>query len=221
MREIVQRLLRIAAPKKKETKYTKNAENAFDELLVYFAEESEYSKKDRAFRLLLRIQKAMSAEGYKFQTKVMPASPSSSTTLPKTVSPGKSVHLLYSGGMCTLLKSRPPEGLDISVVMKLMEYIGSKQCFQYKISPKSSESVRKTGVNVSLPKPLTWSRLENYGLTREPIVTNDGRILMEEFTIEGITAFTCDRSTFYISNQGTCRRWMEGLDRIIDSALNR
>jgi len=222
MHEIVERIMLLAAPKKKaERKYTKDAENAFDELMVHFVEGSDYTKNDRAFRLLMRLRKALEAEGYAFREKVMPAGPSSSTSLPKGTSTGKTKHLVYSGATCTLLKAKPPTGLDLKATVKLMEYVGSKQCYQYTIRPCSDDACRKNGVNVSLPKPLTWAKLENYGLTREPIVTNDGRTLMEEFTVDGITAWSLDRQIFYIANPGMCRRWMDGLDRIADDAINR
>lgn len=223
MHEIVERLLVLAAPKRKTVhKYTKEVENAFDELLVHFVEGSDYTKNDRAFRLMMRIRKALEAEGYAFREKVMPAGPAMSSSSPsKTHSVGKTKHLVCMGGLCTLLKSKPPAGLDLNATVKLMEYIRSKQCYQFSIKPGDPEALRKSGTNVSLPKPLTWAKLENFGLTREPIITNDGRTLMEEFTIDGICAYSLDRQTFYTSNAGMCRRWMDGLDRIADQALSR
>lgn len=222
MNELVERLMLLAAPKKKVeyNKYTKDAENALDELLAYVVEVSDYTKNDRAFRLLMRLRKALEAEGYGFREKVMQVSPSTPSTPPK-VPTGKTNHLLYSGAMCTLLKAKPPAGLDLRATVKLMEYIGSKQCFRFTLQPSVLDSCRKNGVNVSLPKPLTWSKLENFGLTREPIVTNEGHVLLEEFTVDGITAYSLDRQTFYVSNQGMCRRWMAGLDRIANDALSR
>ncbi len=220
MHEIVERLMVLAAPKKKvKRKYSKDVENAYDELLVHFVESSDYTKRDRAFRLMMRIRKALESEGYAFREKVMSTPPA---TQPKPTSPvSKSKHLVCMGGLCTLLKTKPPTGLDAHATVRLMEYLRSKQCYQFSIKPSDPEAVRKSGVNVSLPKPLTWAKLENHGLTREPIVTNDGRTLMEEFSIDGICAYTLDRQTFYVSNAGMCRRWMDGLDRIADQALNR
>jgi len=222
MRELVTRLMILAAPKKKaESKYTKEAENAFDALLVHVIEESSYSKKDRVFRLLMRIQKSMQAEGYAFNEKVMPAGPSLSSSIPKSHSTSKTKHLVCLGGLCTLLKGKPPAGLDLDATVKLMKYVGSKQCYQFSIKPRTPELLRKNGINVSLPKPLTWAKLENFGLVRENITTNDGRSLMEVFKIDGIDAYSFDRQVFYTANAGMCRRWMEGLDRIADDASSR
>lgn len=221
MHEIVERLMILAAPKKKpvERKFTKDAENIFDELMVHIVEDSDYTKGDRAFRLLMRLRKALEAEGYAFREKVMPAN--SISPGPKAQSLGKTRNLIYMGATCTLLKAHPPAGLDLHATVKLLEYIGSKQCYRFNIKPHTEEMARKNGINVCLPKPLTWAKLENYGLTRENVMTNDGRSLLESFTVDGITAYSPDRQTFFVSNPGMCRRWMEGLDRIADSAVNR
>lgn len=219
MNDIVQRILLVASKSKKKKKYGKEVENAFDDLLTYFVEVSDYTKNDRALRLLTRIQKALTSEGYSFCAKATPATPEmlSSTS-------GRSVqkkHLLCSGGLCTLLKTKPAYGLERDAIIRLVEYLGSKQCYRFEISPKEKSLIRKTGVNYSLPKPLTWAKLENHGIVREPIVTSDHRILMEEFLIDGVRAYTFDRLSFYTPNAGMCRRWVEGLDRAIDSALNK
>lgn len=220
MSDIVSRLLVLASGKKsKKKKYNKEVENAFDDLLVYLVEVSSYTKNDRALRLLMRIQKALSSEGYGFKEKVAP--------VPNVISPSsggratQKKHLVCSGGLCTLLKTKPEYGLDRDAIVRLVEYLGSKQCYKFEISPREKSLLRKTGQNYSLPKPLTWAKLENHGVVREPIVTADHRILMEEFLIDGVRAYTFDRVSFYSPNAGMCRRWVEGLDRAIDSVLNK
>lgn len=216
--DIVNRLLVLAAKKKHQRKYSEEAEHAFDALLFCFVEESDYSKKDRAFRLLLRLHKALEAEGYTFRDHVMTVAPSTS---PKAVLKNKAKNLAYSGTSMLLLKSQPPTGIDIKVVVKLVDYLGSKQCYKFDLYPAASEMARKNGLNSALPKPLTWSKLENHGLIREPIMTSDGRVLIEEFMIDGVRAWSLDRITFYIANAGMCRRWVEGLDRIVSEVLDR
>jgi len=217
---ITERLLVLAGKKKYQSRYSKDVENAYDELLVHFVESGDYSKRDRAFRLMMRIKQALSAEGYKFREAV-PDALSSSTPggpLSKTTSAAK--HLVCLGGLCALLKTRPPKGLDIEVTLKLMEHIGSKQCYQFGLKPAQPDAVRNTGVNLCLPKPITWAKLDHYGVDRQNVVTNDGRILLEEFRVDGISAYTMDRKTFYISNAGMCRRWVDGVDRMVDQILN-
>lgn len=221
MSDIVERILRIAAKaskSKKKKKYSKNVENAFDDLLVYFTEVSDYTKNDRALRLLTRIQKALSSEGYSFAERATPPSASNPSGSGRTT---QKTHVVCSGGLCTLLKTKPAYGLDQDAIVKLVEYLGSKQCYRFEVSPKDKSLLRKTGTNYSLPKPLTWAKLENYGVIREPIVTSDHRILMEEFLIDGVRAYTFDRISFYTPNAGMCRRWLDGLDRAVCSVLNK
>lgn len=221
MHEIVDRIMLLAAPKKKAApKYQRDAENAYDELLSHLVDGSDYTKNDRAFRLMMRIKKALEAEGYAFREKVMRTSPSSSTP-PKGQSVGNTKNLVCSGSLCTLLKSKPHAGLDADTIITLTKYFNSKQCYEFSVKPSSVEQTRKNGTNVSLPKPLTWAKLENFGLTRENIITKEGHCILEEFTIDGITAYTSDRQTFFVSNAGMCRRWFDGLDRISGQALSR
>lgn len=215
--ELTDRLMLLAAKKKFVKKYTKEVENAYEELLVHFVEGGDYSKSDRAFRLMMRIKQALVAEGYKFRVDSTESGTASGGALTRT--PSDALHLVCMGGLCALLKTRPPKGLDLDTTLKLMEYIGSKQCYQFDINPSDSNSLRTTGGNLSLPKPLTWAKLEQQGVTRQNIVTNDGRIMMEEFRIDGITAYTLDRRTFYTSNAGMCRRWVAGIDRVIGKLL--
>lgn len=215
--ELTEKLLVLAAKKKYVGKYAKKVENAFDELLVHFVESGEYSKGDKAFRLMLRIKQALMSEGYKFRVDPVSSGVGPGGSLTKT--PSDSVHLICVGGLCALLKSHPPKGLDLDVTVKLLEYIGSKQCYRFELKPSDPSSLRSTGSNLCLPKPLTWAKMEQNGVTRQNIVTSDGRILMEEFRVDGITAYTLDRKAFFTGNAGTCRRWVAGIDRIVSSLL--
>lgn len=220
MNEIVERLLVLAAPRKKKPKkkYSSAVENAFDDLLMYMVDKSDYDQSSRAFRLLLRIQRALESEGFRFVEKSKPASPSS--PLAEHAPVGTS-NLLYDGGLVMLLRHAPPEGLGVDDTVRLFQYIGSKQCYRFSISPVDKSSHRRSGVNLALPKPVTWSKLENYGMIREPIVTQDGRVLLEQFVIDGVKAYTLDRKTFFTQSAAGCRRWVSSVDRAIANIVNR
>lgn len=213
---ITARLMVLAGRKQHVNKYTNDVENAYDELLVQFVEGGKYSKKDKALRLMLRIKQALISEGFDFRPG--PASLGSSAPGPDP-STGVSNNLLCVGGLCTLLKTRPPKGLDIEATVRLMELIGGKQCYRFVLKPKKRDTIRSTGINVGLPKPVTWAKLDHYGVDRQNVQTSDGRILMEAFRVDGISAYTLDRQTFYTSNAEKCRRWAEGLDRMVSQLL--
>jgi hypothetical protein len=98
----------------------------------------------------------------------------------------------------------------------MSEFMRSKQCYTFGLKPKDKSRTRARGKNMVLPKPCTWHRLQKHGLEIEKIFDENNNPVMESFRIDGILAYSEDRENFFVPNQEMCRRWLEGVDRIID-----
>jgi len=90
--KIAARLLVIAGKRKKpkakkKKKYNKAVENAFDDIQTHMDERTDYDQNTRAFRLLMRLKSALTAEGYRFNltSPSGKVSPSLSSTRPCSV----------------------------------------------------------------------------------------------------------------------------------------
>lgn len=215
----------VLAGAKKPKKYTTKVENSWNDVYDYFVNKMGLGTTSRAFRLLQRVKFSLEVEGYKFRTRSsthsdsLPAeSPSVPMGVPKL---SETTHVVCNGTVCTLLRSRPPAGLGIDAVIHLSEYLRSKQCYRFNVCPKDKSKKRKSGSNVVLPKPMTWHRLQKHGVQIEKIFDGDNRPVMESFRCDGILAYSEDRKNFFVPNQEMCRRWLEGIDRMIDLCEKR
>ena len=222
---IADALLRIAAAKKKpakkkpakKKKYQRDVENAFAAVQDYLDSTSGYDHSNRASRLMMRIKGALETEGYKFLDVDQPSVPAPSPNSDIRVDvPGGDKYVTCRGAVCTLIESRPTAGLNKEKVQSLSALFRSKQCYKFTISPSDKSLVRKSGKNTSLPKPVTWPRLEKQGLERE--TRQEG---LECYRIVGIRSYTFDGKTFFAANAGMCRRWCSGLVRLISRDLDR
>lgn len=209
---------------KKAKKYTTKVENSWNDVYEHFVHKMGLGTTSRAFRLLQRIKFSLEVEGYKFRRhdshrESLPAESSSAPIgVPKL---SETTHVVCNGTVCTLLRSRPPAGLGIDAVIHLSEYLRSKQCYRFSVRPKDKSKKRKSGANVVLPKPITWHRLQKHGIQIEKIFDGDNKPVMESFRCDGILAYSEDRKNFFVPNQEMCRRWLEGVDRMIDLCEKR
>jgi len=201
----------------KKKKYQRDVENAFAAVQDYLDTTAGYDHSNRASRLLMRIKGALETEGYKFLDVGSPAVPAPSPTSDIRLDvPGEDQHVTCRGAVCTLLGSRVPAGLTKERVQSLSALFRSKQCYKFTIAPRDKSLVRKSGKNTSLPKPVTWPRVEKQGLERETL--QDG---MDSYKVVGIQAYTFDGKTFFAANAEMCRRWCSGLVRMISRDLDR
>lgn len=226
MSNAVEKLLALAGTKKptqKKIKYTKKVEKSWDKAYEYFVHKMGYGSNDRAFRLLKRIRYALEVEGYQFKKDMHSrATPSSSVTMPMGIPKlNEFSHVACNGSVCTLLRSRPPKGLGIDSTIRLTEFLRSKQCYRFSMKPKDKSRKRTRGKNVVLPKPCTWHRLQKHGLQIEAIFDEENSPVLESFRVDGILAYSEDRQNFFVPNQEMCRRWLEGVDRMIDADEKR
>lgn len=215
-----ERLRRLAGAKKprKTIKPTKKVEKAWDAAYDFFVHKMGFGSNERAFRLLKRIKYSLELEGYKFKGDTHEQSlPSTNSTHP-LIQPtmGALSHVAHSGEMCPLLRSRPPSGLTVDALVRLSNQLKSKQCYRFTMKPKDKSRTRSRGKNVTLPTPCTWHRLQKHGLSIEKIIDEDNNPIMESFRVDGILAYSLDRETFYVPNQEMGRRWLEGVDRLVD-----
>jgi|TARA_R100000656_G_scaffold104176_1_gene76068 hypothetical protein len=209
--------------KKRSTKprgnYSTDAENLYDQIMQHVVDKTSYTQNDRVMRLLIRLKQAMQAEGFSFKGGPTKVKPSSNTVTGPRANVGE--HVLCDGGDCLLLATRPPTGLDAEAVMDLAKMVKAKSAYKFSVCPADASSKRRSGKNTALPKPCTWYQLESYGLTVEAVQGNDGRTLMEKFRLDGVDAYTFDRTTFFCSKAATCRRWVEGLEQAIRRCLDK
>jgi hypothetical protein len=220
--DAIERLLTLAGVKKKTKKYSTEVENCWHEVNDYLVNKMGLGTTNRGFRLLQRIKFALEVEGYKFRTHNHVSLPSTSTSAPMGVPKlNETTHIVCNGTVCTLLRARPPAGLGIDAVIHLSEYLRSKQAYRFSIRPKDKSKKRKSGQNMVLPKPVTWHRLQKFGLRIEQLIDENNRQVLESFRCEGIMAYSEDRKNFFVPNQEMCRRWLEGVDRMIDLSEER
>lgn len=214
----------VPKKRKKKKKYSTKVENCWDDVHDHFINKMGWGTTSRAFRLLQRVKYALEVEGYKFRYH-----DSHSGTLPSdSYSPpvgvpqlSETTNVVCNGTVCTLLRSRPPAGLGIDAVIRLSQRLRSKQCYRFSVRPKDKSKKRKSGANIVLPKPITWHRLQKHGVQIEMIFDENNTPVMESFRCDGITAYSEDRKNFFVPNQEMCRRWLEGIDRMIDLAEKR
>ena len=205
------------SPKKTTKKTTPSVEDAFYALRTCLHSDLGKGTGSREMRLLDRIKYALEVEGYKLTT-----STNEPGSMPKTPSRlSSSTHFVASGGMCTLIRGSAPEGLDINAVVSLSDLFRSKQCYKCTIDPSDNTNSRSRGANMALPKPVTWHKLQKYGLSVENVLDDEGKVLLKKYTIEGVSSYTVDSHTFFMSNKEKCRRWMDGLDRSISNYLEK
>jgi len=224
--KIADSLLVIAAgrkPKRKKKKYRKDAENSFDDLQTHVDSKMGFDHHNRIFRLLMRLRGALAAEGYRFlgTDDDSAYSPVSIERDVRVESPGTGSQLVCTGKLCMLLASRPPEGLDPESLAFLAAVFRSRQCYQFTLRPTDKSLVRKSGKNVNLPKPVTWPRLERYGLEKNDLKSDNGSGSMRDYRMDGIHTYTIDGKVFYVSNAEMCKRWCAGLSRAVDRALGK
>lgn len=227
MSDIADRLLVLAGAKKptqKKLKFSGKVENAWQEAYDYVHSTMGKGTSDRMFRLMKRIRYALESEGYNFQNHDNHADHLPGQSRPYSKTPPKfsdGSYVVCNGSVCTLIHTKPPKGLGIDACIRLGELFRSKQCYSFKVKPKDKSKLRKRGKNICLPKPCTWHRLNQRGAEVESIMDGDNNHLMESVRVDGITAYTLDRETFYIPNPEMCRRWMAGLDSMIAEQLDR
>jgi len=126
------------------------------------------------------------------------------------------------GSLCMLISSRPPKGLTKERTEFLSSMFNSKQCYSYVLKPKNKELARKSGKNMSLPKPVTWAKVEGFGMEKSQTRSSeDNTMVLDEYRIDGIRAYTFDNRTFYAPNAGMCKRWCAGLNRIVHRCIEK
>jgi hypothetical protein len=222
MSDIYERLMVLAGRARKK-KYESDVENAYDELLEYTTDETDYSINDKVHRMLKRIKYALQAEGYKFVAKAVPAPKdiSTNTALPNSSSDGTNpLHIQCKGSLFTLFKAKAPASVDHESYFKLRE-IFDKQCYKFDLSPAEGREKRNNGRNIVLPKPITWAKLQSEGLVIQSMFNSTGKLLLEEFRADGVSAYTYDRQCFYVANAGMCRRWVKAIDTMIAECVER
>lgn len=222
MSDIYDRLM-ILAGRSREKKYEDEVENAYDELLEYTKNESDFAINDKVHRLLKRIKHSLQAEGYKFTSKEKPSGGDIKSNIQRMSVPDENSsvhHIQCKGSLLTLFKVKSPSYIDSDSYMKLRE-IFDKQCYKFDIAPAAGYERRNNGRNIVLPKPITWTKLRSEGLVIQSSFNSTGKLLLEELRADGVSAYTTDRQCFYVANAGMCRRWVRAIDAMIASCVER
>lgn len=207
----VRELLRIAAGK------PKSITDAFDALMLHMAE-TDYGPNDKVYRLLTRLKHVLELDGYAFASDSPKGTPQAKMP-PVPGKPKTPVHVVANGTMCTLGVGSPPKGLDIDATLKLKSLLRSTQCYQFEFCPVHEDNKRKGGDNVVLPKGVTWAKLATMGLTMEMVTDKNGSVLFEVFRLDGHTAYTPDRKSFFMTNKSASKHWLSSLDCLIHECV--